>query len=91
VALASTPALLVALSVALASGVIVIAVAGKVHVVIPVLLHEVDGLAAGLVLSTVLAPVSRVPRRHAQVDWPGYWTHHRMDDDRLRVGGRKTS
>ena len=39
-----------------------------VFVVVPLVLHEIDGPAAGAVLTTMLAPVLLMPRRHMQID-----------------------
>ena len=55
-----------------------------VHIVVPVLLHEIDWLATRVVLAAVLAPILRMPRWDVQVD---RLTRHRhsLDDDRLCV------
>ena len=43
-------------------------VARDVFVVVPIIAHEVDRSAAGIVLGAMLAPVLLVPRRDVQVD-----------------------
>lgn len=43
-------------------------VTGDIFTVVPVVLHEVDPLATGVVLAAVLAPVLGVPRGNMQVD-----------------------
>lgn len=43
-----------------------------VHLVIPAVLNKVDPFAAGIVLSTVFAPVLRMARWHVQVDRLSY-------------------
>jgi len=47
----------------------IMSVTRDVFVVVPVIAHEVDRSAAGIVLGTMLAPVLLVPRRDVQVDW----------------------
>jgi hypothetical protein len=46
----------------------IMSVARDVFVVVPIIAHEVDGSAAGMVLGTMLAPVLLVSRRDVQVD-----------------------
>ncbi len=46
-----------------------------VFVVVPVLLHEVDWLAAGIVLVAMLAPFLGVAGRHMQVNRLVYYAH----------------
>ena len=46
----------------------IMSVARDVFVVVPIIAHEVDRSAAGMVLGTMLAPVLLVPRRDVQVD-----------------------
>lgn len=55
-----------------------------IFAVVPVVLHKVDALAAGIILAAVLAPVFRVTWRYAQIDG---WAVHRypLDYHRLTV------
>ncbi len=46
----------------------IMSVTRYVFVVVPVIAHEVDRSAAGMVLGTMLVPVLLVPRRDVQVD-----------------------
>ena len=51
-----------------------------VLLVVPALLHEVDGLATCVVLAAMLAPVLGVARRYAHVDRLAHHTHgHRLN------------
>lgn len=54
---------------------VLLTVARHVFVVVPVVAHEVDRAAAGMVLRTMPAPVPFVPRRDVQVN--------RLNDNRL--------
>ena len=60
------------LTMTMALSMIVVAVLAlvsrHVFVVVPVIAHEVDPPAAGVVLRTMHAPVPLVPRRHVQVN-----------------------
>ena len=59
-----------------------LAIARHVLSVIPVIPHEVDPLAAGIILMAVLAPVLRVTRRNVQVDRLAHYGHrHTLDHD----------
>ena len=49
--------------------------------VVPVALHEVDPLAAGIVLTAVRAPIFGIAWRYAQIDG---WTIYRYPLDRYR-------
>src|SRR5712692_5158340 len=62
---------------------VVFLVVRNVHLVVPVVLNEVDRLAAGVVLAAMLAPVFLVPRRHMQIDWLSYHLDP-LDHNRLR-------
>ena len=80
-ALAFATLLIMALTIAFA-----VAVARDVHVVVPVLLHEVDRLAARIVFAAVLPPVFRVTRGNMEIDRLAHDVHtDRLDDDWLRV------
>lgn len=63
----------------------------NVLVVIPVVLHEVDPLAAGVVFAAVFAPVFRVARGHMQIDrravnqYPLDYNRLPVDKLRLRI------
>src|SRR5450830_119641 len=69
--------------------VVLFAVAGRVGIVVPVILHEVHGTAAGVVVGAVARPVAAVAFRHAQIHGGAH--HALLDDDGLRVvhGGRR--
>ena len=43
-----------------------------IDVVIPSILHEIDGPATGIVLMTMLTPVLCVSRRNMHIDWGRY-------------------
>src|SRR5271167_2678838 len=85
--------LVVALTMAMALSMIVVAVlvlvSRHVLVVVPVVAHEVDPPAAGVVLRTMLAPVLLVPRRHVKVNRRGrnelrrLLDHHGLRIDQL--------
>jgi hypothetical protein len=46
-------------------------VSRHVFIFVPVITHEVDPPAAGVVLRTMLAPVLLVPRQHVQINRRG--------------------
>ena len=52
-----------------------------VFVVVPALLHEVDWLAAGIVLVAVLAPFLGVAGRNIQVNRCEYYAHWSLNND----------
>src|SRR5262245_37825856 len=55
-------------------------------VAIPAVLHEIDGLAAGVVPGAVLRPVLRVARRNTKVNrLANHADGRRLDDDRLGI------
>src|ERR1700690_2212792 len=56
----------------------------NVLVVVPVVLHKEDPLAAGVVLAAVLAPVFGMARRHAQINRRTVGRHP-LYGDRLRI------
>lgn len=74
----------VAATIAIMPVTMMLPVARGVFVGVPMVLHEVDPFAAGLVLAAVLAPVLGVAGRDAQVDG---WAVHRyaLDEGRLRI------
>src|SRR5258708_39036544 len=62
------------------------AVARRVLILVPAILHEVDRLAARVVLAAILAPILRVFRRYPQVHRLANHAHRRrLDHDRLRI------
>jgi len=71
---------------------ILLAVVRHVGIAIPVVPHEVDRLAAGVVLSAMLAPVPLMAWRHMQVQRLAHFAARRpLDDhralvDQLRLG-----
>ncbi len=65
---------------------VALAVARHVLMLVPVILHEIDRLATGVVLAAMLAPVLSVTRRYVEIDRLAYHAQgHRLDHDRLRV------
>ena len=86
----------VTLTMTMALGMIVVAVLAlvsrHVFVVIPVIAHEVDAPAAGVVLRTMHAPVLLVPGRHVKVnrrsrnEFRRLPDHHGLRIDQLRLG-----
>jgi len=66
-------------------------VSRHVFIVVPIIAHEVDPPAAGVVLRTMLAPVLLVPRRHVQINRRGrnefrrLLNYHRLRIDQLRL------
>ena len=61
-------------------------VSRHVFVVVPVIAHEVDPPAAGVVLRTMAAPVLLVPRRHVKVNRRGRNEFRRLlDHHGLRI------
>ena len=61
-----------------------LAVARRVSIVVPAVLHEEHLLAASVVVAAVFAPVLAVPFRHAQVNWLIDIAHLALNDHRLR-------
>ena len=77
-------AVFIAVVIAIMLGVM-LTILWHIHLVVPAILDEIDRVAAGVVLATMLAPVLRVPRRYAHVNGLTYNTHrHRLDYDGLR-------
>lgn len=63
-----------------------LAVARRVHVVIPVVVDKVDWLAAGSVLAAVFVPVLRVAGRNVKIDRLPLDAHRDLvNNDRLTV------
>lgn len=56
----------------------------NILVVVPVVLHKVDPLAAGIVFAAVLAPMFGVARRYAQIDRRAAHRYP-LDDYRLTI------
>lgn len=73
-----TVTMIMALSMIVAA--VLVLVSRHVFVVVPVIAHEVDPPAAGVVLRTMLAPVLLVPRRYVQVDRRGRDEFRRLPD-----------
>ena len=66
--------------------VLALAVARNVLVLVPVVVDEVDGTAAGVVLAAVLPPVLFVSRRNVQMDRRDIRVfRHAPDHDRPRI------
>ncbi len=70
---------------------VLVLVSRHVFVVVPVIAHEVDPPAAGVVLRTMLAPVLLVPRRYVKVnrrcrnEFRRLLDHHGLRIDQLRL------
>ena len=77
---------IIAAMITIESVIPVTAIVRRVYVAIPVVVHEIDGLAAGVVTITVPVPVLIVPRWNAKVDWTRHHGHRGLvDDDRMRM------
>jgi hypothetical protein len=48
---------------------VVLAIMGNVGIVVPVIPNEVDRLAAGVVLATMLTPIPFMSRPHVKINW----------------------
>ena len=60
-------------------------IAWNVNLVVPIFLHEIDRLAAGIVFVAMLTPFLRMARRYMKVERLLHHTHRdRLDHDRLR-------
>ena len=81
---------LVFIFIALVFILVLASVPRDILIVIPIFLHEVDWLAASIVLLAVFAPILGVAGRHMQVKW---LTHHAyrncLDDHGCRVDERR--
>ncbi len=60
-------------------------IAGRIDIVIPTVLHEVDLLTASIVLTAVLRPFFCMARRDAQINWFSNITRRRLNDDRFSI------
>lgn len=65
----------------------VTAVLRGINRVVPVVLHEIDGGAAGVVLSAMLAPMLGMAGRYMQIHWLPYGLHG-LNNDRLAIDQR---
>ena len=72
-----------AMTLGMALAFVLLTVARNVNVVVPVVSHEVDRLAARVVLLAMLPPVLRMTRGHAQVD---RLRHHRYRHALITTG-----
>ena len=61
-----------------------LAIARRILLVVPIILHEIDRRAAGIVFMAVFVPVPGVAWRHAQIDRCGA-NRPALDDDRFAV------
>ena len=83
--------LVMTLTMTMALVAVLVLVSRHVFVVVPVIAHEVDPPAAGVVLRTMLAPVLLVPRRYVKVNRRGrnefrrLLDHHGLRIDQLRL------
>ena len=60
-----------------------------IHIVIPMILHEIYRTTACIVLATIIAPLLCMPRRNMQIDWL-IGNAYRPYDDGLRVNQHRT-
>lgn len=60
-------------------------IAGRIDVVVPTVLHEVDLLAASVVLTAVLGPFFHMAGRYAQINRPSDMARRLLNDDRFSI------
>lgn len=71
--------------------IVLLLVSRHVFIVVPVISHEIDSSATGVVLSTMLAPMLLVSGRHMQVnrrsrnEFRSLLNYHRLRIDQLRL------
>src|SRR5882724_1823891 len=60
-------------------------IARHIHILVPVVTHEINRPAAGAVLAAMLGPVLGVAGRNAQVEWRPMLDGDVLDDHRVAV------
>ena len=65
-----------------------VVIARHVHVVVPVITHEIHAACAGMIFRTMLRPVALVPGSYMQVDWRPHIPRGGLDEHGLGIDER---